>query len=81
LVSFAVGALLPLLTITLGSTSNRVLITFVAVTCALALSGLLSARLGYAPMRTAVIRNVLGGLFAMAVTFGIGSMLGTAGVV
>ena len=81
LVSFALGALLPLLTITLGSTSTRVPITFVAVAFALAATGLLSARLGYAPTRTAVTRNVLGGLFAMAVTFGIGSMLSTAGVV
>jgi len=81
LVSFSLGALLPLLTITLGSVSNRVPITFVAVAVALVLTGLLSARLGYAPIRTAVVRNVLGGLFAMAVTFGIGSLLGSAGVV
>jgi VIT1/CCC1 family predicted Fe2+/Mn2+ transporter len=45
------------------------------------LTGLLSARLGYAPTRTAILRNVLGGVFAMAVTFGIGSALGAAGVV
>jgi VIT1/CCC1 family predicted Fe2+/Mn2+ transporter len=81
LVSFSLGALLPLLTITLGSVSNRVPITFVAVAVALVLTGLLSARLGYAPTRTAIVRNVLGGVFAMAVTFGIGSLLGSAGVV
>jgi VIT1/CCC1 family predicted Fe2+/Mn2+ transporter len=81
LVSFSLGALLPLLTITLGSVGNRVPITFGAVAVALAITGWLSARLGYAPTRTAVTRNVLGGLFAMAVTFGIGNLLGTAGLI
>jgi VIT1/CCC1 family predicted Fe2+/Mn2+ transporter len=44
---------------------------------ALALTGWASARFGYGPARRAVVRNVLGGLFAMAVTYGIGSLLGT----
>lgn len=81
LVSFSLGALLPLLTITLGSASSRVPITFAAVAVALVATGLLSARIGYAPTRVAVVRNVLGGVVAMAVTFGIGNALGTAGVV
>ena len=47
------------------------------MTLALALTGWGSARFGYGPWRRAVVRNVLGGLFAMAVTYAIGNALGT----
>jgi vacuolar iron transporter family protein len=81
LVSFSLGALLPLVTILLFSHDLRVAVTFGAVTVALAGTGLLSARLGYAPVRRAVVRNVLGGVVAMAVTYGVGSLLDTSGIV
>ena len=48
-----------------------------SVTVALALTGWGSARFGYGPSGRAVLRNVVGGLFAMAVTYAIGSALGT----
>jgi VIT1/CCC1 family predicted Fe2+/Mn2+ transporter len=81
LVSFSLGALLPLVTILVMSSQLRVAVTFAAVTLALAGTGYLSARLGEAPVRRAVVRNVLGGAVAMAVTFGVGSLLQTSGVV
>lgn len=77
MLAFTVGALLPLLTITLFGPTLRVLVTVVAVAVALALTGWGSARFGYGPAGRAVVRNVVGGLFAMAVTFAIGSALGT----
>lgn len=77
MLAFTVGALLPLLTMSLGSASVRIWLTVVAVVAALATTGFLSARLGYARTGPAVLRNVLGGLFAMAVTYAIGSALGT----
>ncbi|HRI97632.1 MAG TPA: VIT family protein [Nocardioides sp.] len=77
MVSFTIGALLPLLTITLVTPDLRVAVTVVAVALALALTGWASARFGYGPAGRAVARNVLGGLFAMAVTYAIGSALGT----
>jgi VIT1/CCC1 family predicted Fe2+/Mn2+ transporter len=77
MISFTVGALLPLLTITLVAPAARVWVTVVAVVIALAFTGFTSARLGFANPRRAVLRNVLGGLFAMAVTYGIGAALGT----
>ncbi len=77
MVSFTVGALLPLLTMTLGSAAIRIWLTAAAVVVALAVSGFVSARLGYARPGRAVVRNVAGGLFAMAVTYAIGSALGT----
>jgi vacuolar iron transporter family protein len=76
LVSFTIGALLPLLTITLFGPSLRAWVTVAAVTVALALTGWASSRFGYGSARRAVARNVLGGLFAMAVTYGIGTLLG-----
>jgi VIT1/CCC1 family predicted Fe2+/Mn2+ transporter len=77
MLSFTVGALLPLLTITLVSPSDRVAVTVGAVVLALALTGWTSARFGYSRPGRAVARNVAGGLFAMAVTYAIGSALGT----
>ncbi|QDQ10794.1 VIT family protein [Streptomyces spectabilis] len=79
-VAFTVGALLPLLAIVLPPTSWRLPVTVVSVLAALALTGLASARLGAAEARPAVLRNVLGGALAMAVTYAAGALLGAAGV-
>ena len=76
--AFAAGALLPLLAITLPPTGWRVPVTVVAVTAALALTGVVSARLGRALVRRAVGRNVGIGLLAMTVTFAVGSLVGVA---
>lgn len=78
LVAFTVGALLPLLAILLPGPSARVPVTVVAVLGALTLCGVLSARLGGAPVPRAVARNVAGGALAMAVTYAVGTWLGTA---
>jgi VIT1/CCC1 family predicted Fe2+/Mn2+ transporter len=77
MVAFTIGALLPLLTIMLFGPTLRVWVTVVSVALALALTGWGSARFGYGPSGRAVARNVMGGLFAMAVTYAIGSALGT----
>jgi VIT1/CCC1 family predicted Fe2+/Mn2+ transporter len=77
MLAFTLGALLPLLTITLTPASVRIWATVVAVGAALALSGWVSARLGYGAAGRAVVRNVGGGVLAMAVTYGIGALLGT----
>jgi VIT1/CCC1 family predicted Fe2+/Mn2+ transporter len=77
MLSFTVGALLPLLTIVLVGSGLRVAVTVVAVVLALALTGWASARFGFGPVRRAVVRNMVGGLFAMLVTYGIGAAIGT----
>jgi vacuolar iron transporter family protein len=79
-VSFVVGALLPLLAILLHTHGARVPVTFVAVVLALALTGWQSARLGDADRRRAVVRNVVGGALAMAITYGVGLLVGGVGV-
>ncbi len=75
-VAFTVGALLPLLAITLPPTSARVPICFVAVVIALALTGTVSARLGDANAKRAAIRTVAGGALAMVVTYVVGHLIG-----
>jgi VIT1/CCC1 family predicted Fe2+/Mn2+ transporter len=76
--SFVVGALLPLLAIALLPISVRVTLTVFAVALALMLTGLLSARLGQSRWQRPVLRNVLGGALAMAVTYAIGTVVGHA---
>lgn len=76
MVAFVVGALLPLLTITFAAANVRTVVTVVAVTLALVLTGWLSARLGRSPLPRAVARNVAGGLLAMGVTYLIGNLVG-----
>ncbi|WP_026413302.1 VIT1/CCC1 transporter family protein [Actinomadura oligospora] len=75
-VAFTVGALLPLLAIVLPPPSVRVWITVVSVVIGLVICGWTSARLGDAPPGRAVLRNVLGGLIAMAITYAAGSLIG-----
>lgn len=77
MVAFTIGALLPLLTILLVTPDLRVAVTVIAVTAALALTGWASARFGYGSASRAVLRNVAGGLLAMAVTYLIGHGIGT----
>jgi VIT1/CCC1 family predicted Fe2+/Mn2+ transporter len=77
MLSFTLGALLPLLTILLFSPSLRAIVTVAAVGLALAGTGLASARIGGARARPAVMRNVLGGVLAMAVTYAVGYLAGT----
>jgi VIT1/CCC1 family predicted Fe2+/Mn2+ transporter len=77
-VAFTVGSLLPLLAFLIPSGGLRVYVTVLVGVAALALTGSLSARLGQAPRLPAVIRNVGGGIVAMAVTYGIGHLVGTA---
>ncbi len=75
-VSFALGAILPLLVITLVPESMRLPATVASVVLALAVTGALSARLGGASWPRSVARNVVGGWLAMTVTYGIGALVG-----
>ena len=76
--AFTAGGLLPLLAVLLPPEGARVLVCAVAVVAALVLTGVVSARLGGAPVPRAVARNVGGGLLAMAVTSAIGHLVGAA---
>ena len=77
-VAFTTGSVLPLAAILLPPPGARVPVTFVVVVAALAATGYLSAWLGGARPGRAVLRLVLGGAVAMAVTYGVGALVGTA---
>ncbi|MFG2950206.1 VIT1/CCC1 transporter family protein [Streptomyces adustus] len=77
--AFTVGALLPLLAIVLPPAHWRLPVTVVSVLAALVLTGWAGARLGAAAPGRAVLRNVVGGAVAMAVTYAVGTLLGVAG--
>jgi vacuolar iron transporter family protein len=77
MIAFTFGALLPLLVITLSPVNVRIWATVVTVAIALAVAGVISARLGYSPWRKAVLRNVVGGLLAMGITYAVGTLVGT----
>lgn len=76
MVAFTLGALLPLVAILLPPQDWQVQVTVAAVLLALFLTGTVSATLGGAPRGRAIARNVLGGALAMALTYGIGSLMG-----
>ncbi len=70
-VSFSAGALIPLATIVLSPLPWRIPFTFGAVALALILTGILSALASGVRLFPVVARMLLGGLLAMAITFGI----------
>ncbi|MEJ2853408.1 MULTISPECIES: VIT1/CCC1 transporter family protein [unclassified Saccharothrix] len=76
LVSFAVGALIPLVAIVLPPLSWRVWTCAVAVLAGLVLTGVISARLGASPVWRAVRRNVVVGSLTMLVTYYVGLLFG-----
>jgi VIT1/CCC1 family predicted Fe2+/Mn2+ transporter len=75
--SFSAGAALPLLAAALTPAQARVGATAGVTFIALALLGDLGARLGGAPRRPATIRVVAWGAVAMAITAGIGALVGS----
>lgn len=78
--AFLVGGLLPFLTILLTPPDARVIVAVAVVLVALGITGALGARLGRAPWRRPAMRVVIGGAIALAVTYGLGALLGVSGV-
>ena len=74
--SFSTGAALPLLAVTASPGPARAGTVVVATLIALGLLGDLGARLGGAPRRHATIRVIAWGAVAMAITAGIGALVG-----
>ena len=76
IIAFTIGGITPLLTTTLPPASVRIPLTFAMVLVGLAITGYISARIAKSPPSRAVIRNVIGGALAMAITYGIGLLVG-----
>lgn len=78
--SFLSGAIIPLLVVILSPEPIRVPLTFISVLIALAITGTLSAKVGDANVLRATTRVVVGGAFAMIVTYGIGRLFNVSGI-
>jgi VIT1/CCC1 family predicted Fe2+/Mn2+ transporter len=79
--AFTTGAILPLLAILLAPTSVRVPSTFLVVVFALIALGIVGAKLAGSSVLRPTMRVLIGGTGALAVTFAIGRLLGTSGLV
>lgn len=75
MIAFVIGGLIPLAAILLTPAVLAIPATAIAVIVALALTGSISAHLGHAPKLRASARTVGGGILAMGITYGIGSLL------
>lgn len=76
--SFTLGALVPIAVALVATSHARFLATVAATTIGLVALGLGGARLGGARPSRAVARVVVGGLAALAVSLGIGELVGQA---
>lgn len=72
--SFSVGSLPPTLAILLFPDPYRIPITAVVVALTLILTGYVSAKLGKAPVKQAMLRNLAVGLLTMLVTYLVGQV-------
>ena len=70
--AFSVGSLPPTLAILLFPEPYRIPVTVVVVALTLLLTGYVSAKLGKAPVKEAMLRNLTVGLMTMLVTFAVG---------
>lgn len=78
--SFVLGGVIPLVAIALPTPGARILVAFVAVLCALVITGSVSAYAGGANKFRAIARVVGGGFLAMLITYMIGSYFGVRGI-
>jgi VIT1/CCC1 family predicted Fe2+/Mn2+ transporter len=78
--SFSSGAALPLLSVALAPAGARILVCIVVTMIALAGLGALGAHLGGARRGHALMRVLVWGAIAMAVTIGVGALVGTTGL-
>lgn len=78
MVSFTAGGLIPLIAVLVATQRVRIVVTFVAVLVALTITGYLSATVGSASRKRAILRVVVGGAAAMALTYVVGHLFGTA---
>jgi VIT1/CCC1 family predicted Fe2+/Mn2+ transporter len=77
-VSFALGAAIPLLALAVAGGSNRVAAIAGSALLVLAITGGVGGRLGGAPVGRAALRVLIGGGAAMAITALVGNLIGTA---
>ncbi len=79
-VSFSVGGIIPLVSIILPPEAWRIPATFIAAIAAMAITGALSAWVSGSGYYKVILRVVLWGALAMAITYGIGRAFGVVGL-
>ncbi|GAF35889.1 VIT1/CCC1 transporter family protein [Lentilactobacillus farraginis] len=77
MISFPTGSILPLVAITMFPKSIRIIATAIAVVIALAITGYTAAKLGNSNTNRGMLRNVVSGILTMAVTYIIGTLIGS----
>ena len=77
MLSFLIGGAIPVAALLLSPRAIEIWLAGAAVLVAMALTGFVSARLGRTPVARSVLRNVVGGLLALAITYGVGRIAGT----
>jgi VIT1/CCC1 family predicted Fe2+/Mn2+ transporter len=77
MVSFTVGGSIPIVAMLVSARAIEIEVAGAAVVVAMALTGFVSARLGRTPVLRSVVRNVAGGMLAIAITYGVGKIAGT----
>jgi VIT1/CCC1 family predicted Fe2+/Mn2+ transporter len=75
--SFLIGGAVPVAALLLSPPAIEIPVAGVAVVIAMALTGYISARLGKTPVVRSVLRNVIGGVLALAITYAVGKIAGT----
>lgn len=78
--AFLAGAMIPLVAIILPPPEFRIPVAFMSVIVALAVTGIVSAKVGGASPWRATVRVVSGGALAMIVTYGIGRLFNVSGI-
>lgn len=78
--SFFLGALVPLIAITLPPAEMRIPVAFVAIVVALVATGLISGKISGANLSHAIMRIVAGGILAMVVTYIVGRVFHVTGI-
>ena len=73
-IAFVAGAIFPMLSIVFFSASYRIPATVVIVALSILGTGYTSAKLGKAPIKNAMIRNLVIGLLTMTVTYLVGQL-------
>jgi vacuolar iron transporter family protein len=79
-IAFTCGGIVPIIAMVLSPVSVHLYVTVFSVVIALVVTGVLSAISGGASKMRATVRVVVGGLFAMAATYGIGWLFGVSGI-
>lgn len=78
--SFVAGAIVPLLAVVFAPLNIHITVMIIAVVVVLVITGVLSAYAGGASKSVATVRVVLGGILAMAITYGAGVLFGATGL-